>query len=92
MFDYASLSDVLTIAEITTLRRSATMAPPSPASVAELLGACEQMARERDEIAAVLDALPATFAEVRAAQPAARDRSVTLSGGRPGGHTVVTNA
>jgi DNA-binding GntR family transcriptional regulator len=57
---------VLTVADITTLR-SAAMAPLSPTSVAELLDACEQMAKERAEIAALLDDLPATFAELRTA-------------------------
>jgi DNA-binding GntR family transcriptional regulator len=58
---------MLTVAEITTVKRSAAMAPLSPESVRELLDACEQMAKERAEITAILETLPATFAEVRAA-------------------------
>lgn len=56
-----------TVAEIVTLKRSAAMAPLSPASVAELLDACEQMAKERAEIAALLAELPATVSELRTA-------------------------
>jgi DNA-binding transcriptional regulator YbjK len=51
--------------EIEGLRRSAAMAPLAPAAVSQLIECCEQMAREREQIAAVLDRLPTSWASVR---------------------------
>ena len=51
--------------EIEQLRRSAVMAPLSPAAVTQLLESCEQMAREREQITAVLAKLPTSWASVR---------------------------
>lgn len=53
--------------EIESLRRSHAMAPLSPAAVVELLDACAQMARERNEIADVLDDLPESVTALRKA-------------------------
>ena len=53
--------------EIEILRRSAAMAPLSPADVAELLDTADQLARERRQIAEVLEGLPAAVGEFRAA-------------------------
>lgn len=51
--------------EIEGLRRSAAMAPLSSDAVRQLLECCDQMAREREQIAAVLERLPTSWASVR---------------------------
>lgn len=43
------------------------MSPLSPTQVAELLDTCRELASEREQVTAVLSALPDSFAEVRAA-------------------------
>jgi len=43
------------------------MAPLAPAAVSELLGTCQQLARERAVIAQVLADLPESVAALRAA-------------------------
>ena len=53
--------------DIESLRRSHAMAPLAPSQVVQLLETCQQMASERAEIVAVLEQLPDSFAEVRAA-------------------------
>jgi hypothetical protein len=58
---------VLAPHELETLRRSNLMAPLSQATVAELIDDYAQMTRERAEIAAVLESLPESFGELRAA-------------------------
>jgi hypothetical protein len=58
---------MLTEFEIESLRRSEAMAPLAREHVRELLDAAAQMARERREIARVLDDLPSSFAAVREA-------------------------
>ena len=53
--------------EIESMRRSHAMAPLSQSHVAELIETCTQLAKEREQIAAVVIGLPDSFAEVRAA-------------------------
>ena len=53
--------------EIESLRRSAAMAPLSPGDTAALIETCEELARFRAEVAAVLEGLPESFGELRAA-------------------------
>jgi ABC-type hemin transport system ATPase subunit len=53
--------------KIESLRRSHAMAPLSPAHVLELLETCQQLARQRAEIAAVLADLPDSVAALRTA-------------------------
>jgi len=53
--------------EIESLRRSAAMAPLSPADVAALLETCAELTRFRADVAAVLQDLPESFGEVRSA-------------------------
>ena len=58
---------MLAVHEIESLRRSAAMAPLSPGHVLALLDTAAQLARERVAIAEVLEGLPATVGELRAA-------------------------
>jgi len=52
--------------EIEGLRRSAAMAPLSPDTVTQLLEACEQMAREREQIQLIVTSqLPPSWGAVR---------------------------
>lgn len=67
MFDGAIIGGMLQSHEIESLRRSQAMAPLSEGHVVALLETCEQMARERDAIAAVLAGLTSPFGDVRAA-------------------------
>jgi DNA-directed RNA polymerase subunit F len=53
--------------EIESMRRSHAMAPLSPTHVRELIETCAQLAKEREQIAAVVASLPDSFSEVRAA-------------------------
>ena len=53
--------------EIEGMRRSAAMAPLSPDAVAKLLESCDQLARQREQILAVLDGLPESWSNVRSA-------------------------
>ena len=53
--------------EIESLRRSQAMAPLSQSNVAELIEACAQLSKEREQTAAVVAGLPDSFSEVRAA-------------------------
>lgn len=57
----------LSLHDIESMRRSHAMAPLSPEAVAELLDTCNQLARERQEIAAVLTDLPESVSALRAA-------------------------
>ena len=43
------------------------MAPLSPSAVMELLDSCDQLARQREQILAVLDDLPQSWTSVRSA-------------------------
>jgi hypothetical protein len=58
---------VLSVHEIESLRRTHAMAPLSPAAVAELIEWSARMVRQRAEMMAVLEELPASFAAVRSA-------------------------
>ena len=58
---------MLAVHEIESLRRSAAMAPLAPSHVLELLDTADRLARERAAIAEVLNNLPATVNELRAA-------------------------
>lgn len=60
-------SVALSVADIESRRRSAAMAALSPSAIAELLETCEQYARERAEIAAILANLPESVAALRGA-------------------------
>lgn len=53
--------------EIESLRRSAAMGPLSASHVTELLDTAARLTAEREQIARVLDDLPASFGAVRAA-------------------------
>lgn len=53
--------------DLESLRRSHAMAPLSPATVAQLLNTCQQLTRERAQIAAVLADLPDSVAALRQA-------------------------
>lgn len=53
--------------EIESMRRSHAMAPLSATHVSELIDTCVQLAKEREQIAAVIGGLPDSFSEVRAA-------------------------
>jgi hypothetical protein len=53
--------------DVEGLRRSAAMAPLSPAHVEEPLDTTQRLLAERREIRAVLAELPGSFGEVRAA-------------------------
>jgi hypothetical protein len=57
---------MLSRTEIEGLRRSAAMAPLSPDAVTQVLQACEQMAREREQIQLILKSqLPPSWGAVR---------------------------
>ncbi|MEP7204505.1 MAG: hypothetical protein ABI894_17975 [Ilumatobacteraceae bacterium] len=57
---------MLSRTDIEGLRRSAAMAPLSPDSVTQILQACEQMAREREQIQLILTSqLPPGWGAVR---------------------------
>ena len=57
---------VLSRTEIEGLRRSAAMAPLSADAVTQVLQACEQMAREREQIQLILKSqLPPNWSAVR---------------------------
>ena len=58
---------VLTVHEIEIIRRSAAMAPLSQEETFRVLEACDQLVRERAQIAAALADLPTSWATVRAA-------------------------
>ena len=78
--------EVLTVHDIEGYRRSAAMAPLSPDAVQRILGDVEQLARERQQIAAILAELPASFG-VPSARPSTsyNTSSWTEVGcGRPG--------
>ena len=49
------------------IRRSAAMAPLSQSAVQEFLDACSLMAKDREQIAAILQTLSPTVAELRSA-------------------------
>jgi hypothetical protein len=82
---------MLTMHDVESIRRSAAMAPLSSDEAFRVLEACDQLLRERARIAAVLDDLPASWANVRAALnelraivgsegPSTRDDLTTPSG------------
>ena len=58
---------MLTVHDVESIRRSAAMAPLSSDEAFRVLEACDQLLRERARIAEVLDDLPASWANVRAA-------------------------
>lgn len=61
------LGRMLSVEEIEQLRRSQAMGGLTKSVVDELLASAAQMARERREIAEVLNSLPASFTAVREA-------------------------
>ena len=81
------LDGMLAVHEIEILRRSAAMASLSPPDVADLLGNAARFARERRQIAEVLETLPCYRRRAPGgAQPVALDRRVeviTSVGHRP---------
>ena len=56
---------VLTIHDVEGIRRSAAMAPLSSDEAFRVLGACDQLLRERARIVAALADLPASWGQVR---------------------------
>lgn len=58
-------SEVLTIHDVESIRRSAAMAPLSSDEAFRVLDACNELLRERARIAAVLADLPASWSQVR---------------------------
>lgn len=58
---------MMTVAELEGLRRSHAMAPLPATKVAALIEACDQLVREREQIATIVAALPNSFGELRTA-------------------------
>ena len=56
---------VLTVHELQSIRRSAAMAPLSPAEVERVVIACEVLLKERARIVQLLADLPASWTSVR---------------------------
>jgi hypothetical protein len=56
---------VISVHEVEGYRRSAAMAPLSPDACLRILTDLEQLVRERQQIAAILTGLPASFGAVR---------------------------
>jgi len=59
------LGSVMTLSELEITRRSAAMAPLSPAAVTELLAEMQQLLLERQRISAVVADLPPTVGALR---------------------------
>jgi hypothetical protein len=62
LFDTTSM---LTVHDVESIRRSAAMAPLSSDEAFRMLETCDQLLRERAQIAEVLADLPASWAKVR---------------------------
>ena len=67
---------MLSVHEIESLRRSQAMAPPSPSDVHKLLETCQELARERQQIANVLADLPDSVGVAGGTEPFAPARGI----------------
>ena len=58
---------MVTLSELESLRRSQAMAPLPSSQVIAIIDACDQLVREREQVAAIVAGLPTTFSELRTA-------------------------
>ncbi len=58
---------MVTLSELESLRRSVAMAPLPSSQVLAIIDACDQLVREREQVAAIVAGLPTSFSELRTA-------------------------